>query len=70
MVEECINVVNEDIETLDDYSCSSRTSYIVLFIMFLLISVVIGSTFSYYYFSKSKDKVKKTRLYTSRLFSE
>ena len=54
MVEECINVVDGDAiykETslvhVDD--CPSQTPYIILFIVFLLTSVVISSVFVYYY---------------------
>ena len=60
IVEECINVINEDIETLNEYSCPSRTPYVILFIVFLLISVIVGSVFAYYYYYyRSRDKSKK-----------
>ena len=54
MFEQCISVVDEDImrnKTLDikssDYN--SNTTYIVLFLVFLSISVIIGGTFFYWY---------------------
>ena len=50
LVEECINVVDGDIlynKTLstDPNDCPSHTPYIVLFSVFLLISVIVSSTF-------------------------
>ena len=50
MVKERTSVVEEDIETsLMLADCPSQVPYIVLFIVFLLISVIIGSVFLYYY---------------------
>ena len=53
IVEECINVVDGDaIYDEGDYSCPSRTPYVVLFIVFLLISAIISGVFVYYYRSR------------------
>ena len=49
LVEECVNVVDGDImynETINN--CPSRTPYIVLFAVFLSISVIIGGDFIYF----------------------
>ena len=59
LVEECINVVDGDIlynETLniDPNDCPSTTPYIVLFSVFLLISVIVSSTFIYFHWYKNK----------------
>ena len=59
LVEECINVVDGDILynntlSIDPNDCPSRTSYIVLFSVFLLINVIVRSTFIYFYWYKSK----------------
>ena len=59
MVEECINVVDGDILynktlSIDPNDCPSRTPYIVLFSVFLLISVIVGSTFIYFHWYKNK----------------
>ena len=56
LVEECINVIDGDTmynETLsiNPNDCPSRTPYVVLFIAFLSISVIVGSTFTYFYWS-------------------
>ena len=50
LVEECINVIDGDTmynETLsiDPNGCPLRTPYVVLFIVFLSISVIVSSTF-------------------------
>ena len=34
---------------LNDYKCNSCTLYIVLFVVILVISVIIGSVFIYFY---------------------
>ena len=54
LVEECINVIDEDIlynKTLriDPNDCPSCAPYIVLFLVFLLISVIVGNTFIYFH---------------------
>ena len=49
LVEECVNVVDGDImynETINN--CPSRTPYIVLFAVFLSISLIIGGDFIYF----------------------
>ena len=56
LVEECINVIDGDTmynETLsiNPNDCPSRTPYIVLFSVFLLISIIVGSTFIHFYWS-------------------
>ena len=56
LVEECINVVDGDTMynktlSIDPNDCPSRTPYVVLFILFLSISVIFGSTFIYFYWS-------------------
>ena len=60
LVEECINVIDGDTmynKTLssDPNDCSSRTPYVVLFIVFLLISVVIIGVFVYFHWYKNKQ---------------
>ena len=59
LVEECINVIDGDTmynETfsIDTNDCPSRMPYVVLFIVFLSISVIVGSTFIYFYRYKNK----------------
>ena len=59
LVEECINVIDGDTmynETLniDRNDCPSRTPYVILFIGFLSISVIVGSTFIYFHWYKNK----------------
>ena len=59
LVEECINVVDGDTmynETLsiDPNNCPSRTPYVVLFIVFLSISVIVSSAFIYFHWYKNK----------------
>ena len=59
LVEECIIVVDGDIVynktlSIDPDDCRSRTPYIVLFSVFLLIGVVVGSTFIYFHWYKNK----------------
>ena len=53
LVEECINVTDGDTMynktlSIDPNDCSSRTPYVVLFIVFLPISVIVGSSFIYF----------------------
>ena len=60
LVEECINVIEGDTtykQTLTATSsndCASRTPYIVLFIVFLSISVIVSSAFVYFRWYKNK----------------
>ena len=59
LVEECINVIDGDTmynETLsiDPNNCPSRTPYVVLFIVFLSISVIVSSAFIYFHWYKNK----------------
>ena len=59
LVEECINVIDGDTmynETLsiDPNDCPSCTPYVVLFIVFLSISVIVSSTFIYFHWYKNK----------------
>ena len=59
LVEECINVIDGDTiynETLriDPNDCPSRTPYVVLFIVFLSISIIVSSTFIYFHWYKNK----------------
>ena len=59
VVEECINVTDGDTmyhETLsiNPNDCPSRTSYVVLFIVFLSISVIVSSIFIYFHWYKNK----------------
>ena len=59
LVEDCINVIDGDTmynETLSVTSngCSSCTTYIILFSVFLSISVVISSVFVYFHWYKNK----------------
>ena len=62
LVEECINVIDADTmynETLNinPNDCPSRTLYVVLFIVLLSVSVIVGSTFIYFYwFTKINDQ--------------
>ena len=56
LVEECINVIDGDTMYNETLSINpnyylSRTPYVVLFIVFLSISVIVGSTFIYFYWS-------------------
>ena len=59
LVEEFINVIDGDTmynETLsiNPNGCPSRTTYVVLFIVFLSISVIVGSTFIHFHWYKNK----------------
>ena len=59
LAEECISVIDGDIlynETLsiDPNDCPSRTPYIVLFSVFLSISIIVGGTFIYFHWYKNK----------------
>ena len=59
LVEECINVIDGDTmynETLsiNPNDCPSRRPYVVLFIVFLSISVIVSSIFIYFHWYKNK----------------
>ena len=61
LVEECISVIdgdtmyNETLTAASSNDCASRTPYIVLFIVFLSISVIISSVFVYFHWYKNKQ---------------
>ena len=61
LVEECINVTdgdtmhNETLTVASSNDCASVTPYIILFSVFLLISVIISSVFIYFHWYKNKD---------------
>ena len=61
LVEECINVIdgdtmyNETLTVASSSDCVSRTPYIVLFIVFLSISVIISGVFVYFHLYKNKQ---------------
>ena len=63
LVDECINVVDEDIQynktlSIHPNDCPSRTPYIVLFAIFLSISLAGASIFSCYWrYKKKEDKM-------------
>ena len=65
LVEECVNIVDGDILynktfSVDPNDCPSRTPYVVLFTVFLLISVAISGAFIYFHWYKNKAiKLKK-----------
>ena len=64
LVEECVNVVDGDIPynkilSIDPNDCPSRTAYIELFSVFLLIRVIVGSTFIYFHWY-GESLVQKT----------
>ena len=59
LVEKCINVIDSNTmynETLsiNPNDCPSRTPYVVLFIVFLSITVIVSSTFIYFHWYKNK----------------
>ena len=59
LVQESLNVIDGDTmynETLsiNPNDCPSRTHYVVLFIVFLSVSVIVGSTFIYFHWYKNK----------------
>ena len=59
LVEECINVIDGDTmynETLsiNPNDCPSGTPYVVLFLVFLSISVIVSSIFIYFHWYKNK----------------
>ena len=58
LVEECMNVIDGDTmyhETLSigPNDCPSNAPYIILFSVFLSISVIVGSTFIYFHWYKN-----------------
>ena len=61
LVEECINVIdgdtmyNEILTVASSIDCASLTPYIVLFIVFLSISVIISGVFVYFHWYKNKQ---------------
>ena len=61
LVEECISVIdgdtmyNETLTAASSNDCASRTPYIVLFIVFLSISVIISSVFVYFHWYQNKQ---------------
>ena len=61
LVEECINVIdgdsiyNETLSVTSSNGCSSCTTYIILFSVFLSISVVISGVFVYFNWYKNKE---------------
>ena len=69
LVEECINVIdgdtmyNETLSVTSSNGCSSCTTYIVLFIVFLLISSVLGGVFIYYRWYKNRKNDVPTVTY-------
>ena len=50
LVKECNETIDEEVEIIDNNKnkCNSRTMYIVLFSIFLMINVGIGAYFAYY----------------------
>ena len=60
LVEECTNVIdenetyNETLNTISSDDCTSCTLYVALFAVFLTTSVIIGSSFVYFYWYKKK----------------
>ena len=60
LFEECINVIDGDTMynktlSINPNDCPLRTPFVVLFIVFLSISVIIGSTFIYFHWYKNKQ---------------
>ena len=60
LVEQCINVIDGDTMynktlSIDPNDCPSRTLHVVLFIVFLSISVVISGVFVYFHWHKNKQ---------------
>ena len=61
LVEECINVIdgdtiyNKTLTETQSNDCASCTTYIVLFTVFLSISVITSSTFIYFHWYKNKQ---------------
>ena len=62
LVEECNETIDEEVEIIDNNKnkSNSRTMYIVLFSIFLMINVGIGTYFAYYkYMNRSNKNVSK-----------
>ena len=61
LVEECSNVIdgntiyNETLTMTSSNDCSSCTPYIVLFTVFLSISIIISGAFVYFHWYKNKN---------------
>ena len=61
LIEECTNVIdgdtiyNETLTVTSSNDCSSYTPYIVLFTVFLSISVIISGAFIYFHYYKNKQ---------------
>ena len=60
LFEECINVIDDDTMynktlSIDPNDCPSRMPYVLLFIVFLSLSVVISGVFVYFYWYKNKQ---------------
>ena len=62
LVEECNETIDEEVEIIDNNKnkSNSRTMYIVLFSIFLMINVGIGTYFAYYkYMNRNNKNVSK-----------
>ena len=61
LVQECTNVVdgdtiyNKTLTVTSSNDCASCTPYIVLFTVFLSVSVIISGTFVYFHLNKNKQ---------------
>ena len=66
LVEECTSVIgenkiyNQTLNTISSNECASCTLYVVLFAVFLTISLIIGSAFVYFYCHKQLDSEKNS----------
>ena len=64
LVHECTSVIEENkiynptLNTVSSNECASCTLYVVLFAVFLAISLIIGSAFVYFYWHKQLDSEK------------
>ena len=58
LVDECNETIDEEVEIIDNNKnkCNSRTMYIVLFSIFLMINVGIGAYFAYYKYMNCNNK--------------
>ena len=58
LVKECNENIDEEVEIIDNNKnkCNSRTMYIVLFSIFLMINVGIGAYFAYYKYMNCYNK--------------
>ena len=62
LVEECNETIDEEVEIIDNnkHKSNSRTMYTVLFSIFLMINVGIGTYFAYYkYMNRNNKNVSK-----------